>query len=388
MKFNNKKVNAERDTQNEIGRKVLKGKLRAGDLSNLKVESEDESNLSRSGRKRRSARANRVIPRGKLTATVTPKKETPRSKKNTPASKRQSSRTLKRKIKEESDSEEEYKEDEDEEDDDDEIDGRKYVTPRRRVLRTPKYDDSDFEQSDDDDSYHPSMETPSKKPRVSNRRNSAVNQAWGGNLAPPRRRLFPESTSSVPEPLRTPSQMGVFPPPSSHLMPSAYAGSPETPYDPAKDRKGLSTEFKEIYDGYRSILCGLLDIETAVGRKYTLNDLRRYARAYNRSFARVSYSNPETPGWEYLGPSATYQDEGVTVEHFTQLLPQFTALAKARGDLSDSGVYDPNGPSAYGFAMTDTDWENRALGFTENQFGILRELYGENDQPADSDDEN
>lgn len=371
----------------------MNGKIQPDDLSSLKVKSEDESNLTPTGRRRSSGRINRVVPRGKMmTIVVTPKKETPGSnKKSTPAPKSKTSRTLKRKsnrkIKDESDSEEKSDEPENKDDDIDrsnEINAEEYITPRfsarLRAIKAPNYDDGDFYQSDD--SYHPDMETPTKKPRLWKGRGvssgSAVKSASAGNLAPSPL-PFRGSARHVPEPLQIPSQLGVHPNTSSQLMPNTLAESPKGQYDPKKDNRlaRIDEKLRDVYDAYRVIICRLLEVDQVVGRKYSLTDLRFYARAYNKSFALWYFAYPETPGWRFQGHTA-YQEGGDDIhEHFAQVLPRFTYIAKVRGDLTDSGAVNPN-PPAQGFFNSNDDDQARALGNMPTPFDPLRELYDAN----------
>lgn len=371
MKLNNKKVNAERDTQNQIGRQVLKGELPADKIASLKVE---DNNRPSSSHSRRSARI-RGLPEGRL-PNVTPKKRTPKSKAKSSTPRRKGNA----KIKKEVESDEDETEDDVEEDENEDYSDTFYATPRssnKRKVQRPSYANDDAESSDDEDaSYRPNMETPTKKARTAKGRLPARD----GPLSTGKPPRVPPTSAGLLEPSLSglPSRMGdrsaaprsTAPSPTgSHFQPGAPA------YDPEAEFEHFDVEKKEQYDAYCGIICDLLSLSHKDGKKFSLSDLRRYARGYNIAYANNVYNDPETPHWSFIGHKAFMDGQASVVDHFAMIHQRMMSIAKLRGDMDAAGKYVAHAPFGIGFQTHGEPIEDRALGVIDNEFGVPYHLY-------------
>lgn len=424
MKLSNKKVNAQRDTQNQIGRQVLAGELDPDTIAKLKTEEAPATPHTRRALKTREA------PEGKL-AILTPKPVS-RKKTGASASKTKSGSTARRKasskIKKEVD-EDDIEPDFEEDDEDDFNDDTYYATPRSssKRKRQPVIYTDDVEESDgDDSSYHPSLDTPTKKARSSTRRRGAIDgPSSGGSL----RQISGTNTYSSPysanplnglnrgysnmgQPSNSPASAGL--PHSYHGLPTQmgqhtgalgftghkafsqhdypsplgyyqYSTSSSTNSSLQSAATGVEAETrnmdvnkKDRYDVYRDTVCGLLQINPEDGKNFTLTELRRYARGYNQTYSTISYSDPETPGWSFVDHKAFLN--GTTVEHFALVHPRMMSIAKLRGDMDAAGRYVPFPANGMGF-RTFSGNDDRAVGAADNEFGVPHYLYPEPPRP-------
>ncbi|KAE8448668.1 hypothetical protein EG329_009094 [Mollisiaceae sp. DMI_Dod_QoI] len=385
----NKRVNAERDTQNQLGRRVLSGNLDYEEIEKIKG-GEDGDMTSASGRKNRRTRGSRASPPGKL-GTSTPKRAigtqgtNGRRKSSTRGGrKRNTGGRAKRGV----DSDEEELEevdiadydinDEDEDDVEDEVQTqaqapRRSSSKRKSALSKVSYAEDDhgvgFDNSDDE-SYHPYPKTPTKKQRYGRAR----------DLAPPRL-PFPALAPLVPAPLRIPSRVGAFEGPFSSATPmnaDAASGGPSLAaprYDPDEEVKTLHPSKAKLYNQYRDIVGRLLMIEEAEAQHYTLSDLRRYARAYNRPFRPVEFYDKDTPDMTYTGCTVAQDDKGLVFEHIAHVNHRLAGIAMSRGDFYRNGVINPDAPYKDGFDTSQNEMLDQALGVIANAFGIPKELY-------------
>jgi hypothetical protein len=293
---------------------------------------------------------------------------------------------------------------------------RYYVTPRsstKRKVRRPNYADDDAESSDGDGSYHPSMETPTKKTRTSTRRRPAIDgPASGGSSRPvsgsSSEPIVLEPTPSVLSHQAGPSFMGYasngsspgvalgfshhgFPVQSagplfaSHdglpqlgqqfnaLSPSNIYGQSPT-YDPEAESRNMDVSMKDRYDAYRDTICDILNISREDGKEFSLMHLRRYARGYNNTYGSNVYTDPETPGWSFQGQKA-FRTGHTIVDHFALVNPRMMDIAKLRGDVDNGGRYNPFSANAAGFHAFLNAGHNQALGAVDNEFGVPHHLY-------------
>ncbi|CZR63404.1 uncharacterized protein PAC_13301 [Phialocephala subalpina] len=373
QKENNKKVNGERDTQNEIGRNILSGKLDPKDAAKLKREEEVTP-----GRRRARARVERSTPKGKI-ATTTPKKGTPGSNHNVGPYRSGSKRNTSGKIKKE-----EFSDEEEEEDIDEYSPPAPRSSSKRKAGMVNYADDVDSEDSGDD-SYDPIRDTPTKKPRTLGGRSTGGRAPSGGRApgriskisqGPPPRLSFgsPETVKS-PTRARVPSQTGPFEGPSSSTN-AATSGGPSTlAHELSLEAQKEHQLRYALNNRYRDIICELLQVNPADAREYTLDDLRRYARAYNQAFRGIPYHDPETPNFTYFGHKAFQDSRQMRLDHFAHVNARYAPLAITRGDLDARGVYNANAPRGAGFNTGGEEVEDQALGVINNDFGVPESLY-------------
>ncbi|KUJ16257.1 uncharacterized protein LY89DRAFT_748795 [Mollisia scopiformis] len=347
-KLANKKVNAERDTQNEIGRKVLNGKMDDDELADLNLKAEEEDiERTPSGRRRRTPRALGRIVRGKV-GVSTPKRHTPSSSNGKAVSTPKRKGTSKVKRENESDDEDSAQSTDSDLDNEPTPRG---VVPRqsattqnrgssKRKAKPVNYAEVDADAEDDSDEPY----TPSKKSRTTNRTAKGKQAVTKGKQSVTNRAQVGTSALST--------------------------------YGPEAETRGLDPEMKGIYESYRIMVCRLLSIDPEEGEKFKLTDLRRYARAYNMQYKDVVfYDSSANPTWHYVG-HRVFSENGLQVaEHFAQVNPIFQRLAKVRGDLDNTGAFVRDAPFSEGFFTVGDELDNRALGVIDNEFDIDNDLY-------------
>jgi hypothetical protein len=118
---------------------------------------------------------------------------------------------------------------------------------------------------------------------------------------------------------------------------------------------------------YRALICRVLGITEVYADALDLQVLRTYARAYNSEFGSLMWN---------LGGNFTafgcvlFRDGTLFASHFAQEFQNYVAIGVARGDIDNTGHALVAGPSQNTFP-TQTDPEIRqALGLVENEFGI------------------
>ncbi|KAF8853712.1 hypothetical protein BDZ45DRAFT_66368 [Acephala macrosclerotiorum] len=380
QKENNKKVNGERDTQNEIGRNILSGKFDAEDAAKLKREE-----AVTPGRRRARTNVERSTPRGKI-ATTTPKKGTPGSSRKARPSHNGAKRNASGKIKQEI-----FSDEEEEEELEEGLDDYSPPVPRslsKRKSGTINYAEDVDSGDSDDGSYDPIRDTPTKKPRTLGRRSTGRRAPSGGRAPgriskmsqgpPPRLSFGSPITAKASPPLgraRVTSQTGSTAG-SSSAKNSTTGGASASVYDPDLDIEAIHKSRYALNNRYRDIICQLLGVNPEDARSYTLDELRRYARAYNKAFRGMPYHDSETPGFTYFGHKAFQDQRNNRIDHFAHVNARYADLAIARGDLDARGVYNQNGPHMNGFQTTgEEEIEEQALGIINNAFGIPEGLY-------------
>lgn len=382
MKFNNKKINAERDIQNEIGRKAVKRGIKLNDLDRL-INSEAASASSLVDPALTDMSNQQLIAASPGETGLQPKLEiegglsaqsgsegsmkspnTPRIPKDIATPKNSSS--------------------------------------SKRKIGSSKFPNgqSTFDVGESDSEYECS---PAKRKRPAGKARSRAVQ--------PRRRRSGKSQAANNKVLSVmdPSAMTPSAPlvagtaamtlasssptvqqPSSqklcHLgaIDAALDSQPMSSFsgfDDDEDNSGLSFQeeisaalvnememLERLESHYKVLICRVLGVADAYSEIYNLHELRTYARAYNSEFGSQEWR---------LGGNMTafgyvlFRDRALVAPHFSQELKIYLTLGIARGDVDDNGQCLFTGPGKNGFP-TQTEPEIRqALGLEGNQFGTF-----------------
>ncbi|KAF7869878.1 hypothetical protein EAF04_004662 [Stromatinia cepivora] len=296
MKLNNKKINAQRDEQNEIGRSFLSkglGKEEAAEaIAHLHPEDEEVFDKYAHLSPRQSSSSNKAGP----TTPLAPVR----------------------------------------------------IQPTRSVVansaKRKKISEPEDEEDDDEDDYVDSAVRSSIKPNLRTRR---------ATLKTPTRS---NTTNSVME--KTPQSKRA-------KVPSTIARQRRiNDMAPLKPQAELDAQSNEIY---RTTICRLLGLNPkhAQVMKYSLEDLRYYARAYNGEFGGSPWTHKDYPG--YVGLEWTLKDgNNNEFEHFSQVIKSLGPLATLRGDFVDGKLMKNKNKMFQPKSSSDRE----ALGATANAFGF------------------
>jgi hypothetical protein len=371
MKHNNKKINAERDIQNEIGRKAVKRGIKLNDLDQLVSTGATTSAVSRLNQP--------------LTATPnTTNNGAAPNKNSTPKNPAHglSLSTLPSTIKRKTLSSARYIKDEYAEDDDDSDED--YESPKRQRRSTKA------------NKYAPRRQS-ARKARSSNKidlRSMAITSP--DSMAPNESATSLEHTGNQMPAMSGGMGSMEVPPLEQHsrmlsTMPSGIGGiAMPPPLDPAVSNR-LATmsmvaslaappaESQRFIVGadpleaeYKLALCRLLEVDNSWSELYTLHQIRTYARAYNSEFAYDDWYYPPN----FTGRGFTLSVEGgYYCDHFSQALPIFQGLAVARGDIAEGGIFIRDAPHIAGFARQTNPFIRQALGIAPNPFGLHQNLH-------------
>lgn len=396
MKRNNKKINAERDIQNEIGRKAVKRGIQLNDLDQLgNPAAQQSSPYGPPGPSQPAAKSAPKTPKTPKTP-VAPKKEGS-SDSTKPSTKRKSVSSAR------CGPPEEFRDDKDDSDEDDESPSKR---PRQVARPRPSRQGRQTKKSGNGSQWTSSPGA-NVKPEGMNAATlnslfdqaiaqGAVNPNWMGNMS--------SATYAAPQSYNAPLRMPTVPNtmgPTHTVNPAFLVRGPSQDMDryPAFDRQlpmdphgaafvgnalghpnnlgnstreaGSFTTFgdaeKALENQYKATICQVLEVDAAVGEIYSLPELRTYARAYN---AEYSYEE-----WSY---HPDYLIHGFSIikggqhhcHHFAQAIPAFQALAVERGDLTPRHEFVPNAPGIGGFPRQTSTAVRQALGIAENIFGF------------------
>jgi hypothetical protein len=128
---------------------------------------------------------------------------------------------------------------------------------------------------------------------------------------------------------------------------------------------------------YKTMICEILNVDPSFAQLYTLEELRMYARAYNREFAPDDWiaTNDEKKSFKCKTFHLFCHTAG-TIKHFTQYFPKLVFLAVERGDLNADGSFNHKSPHLEGFSLKSFTtskkyYYDQALGAEENPFGRI-----------------
>jgi hypothetical protein len=330
MKAANKKLNANRDIQNRIGRAVITkgvGAVSVEELERLKLNTPASKGKGRTAPRSKSAKGAQTPEDTKTlfsyaseskskNALATPGRSTGKRQRPT------STRPGKDKVKVESDH------------------------------------DDDMSDVFSDDNYH---DTPSKR-RVVGARSSTKARGRSSNPASSRKSAAADSTPSKRRPVRAAAVAAAV------TMHNAIHASELSDEDTERRH--------DLVNQYKKRLCEVLGVGTGFADQFDLRELRTYARAFNAEVANEEWKLPGSPETRCIGPviyglkGHPENAAGETESHISLAFSHYQALAIARGDLSQDLTLNPNGSrhfSSEGDPETD-----EALGVLENDFGIFR----------------
>lgn len=392
MKFNNKKINAERDIQNAIGRKAVKGGLQINDLDRLIGPGVAQPSMTLDSSQQDSnsqppttdntdqqgidatledgVESSAVFDMSPPEVNLAPK--TPKTPKNAAVLKKAAQTTSTAKATSTK---------------------RKLASSVKGVKTRDIFDDSDSASE-----YH---ETPAKRQcsSIKTRTTKAVpakgrdsGKAYGGNNTSSPLSTVMASTSTMISNDLAPSirhsgsqDLGMFgdmddnaASVSEPLVPNITASTFPLSLDAYLNMAGrnghMSVGIDPVQLFYKSTICELLAVDSHVGDLYTLHQLRRYARAYNNEFSALMWypaSNFSALGF------ALFKDGTFYRHHFAQEITIYREFAIARGDLTRDGSFVPDSPGIAGFPM-QTDLEIReALGLIDNKYGLHHDEYND-----------
>lgn len=338
MKSANKKLNANRDVQNRIGRAVItKGveAVSAEDLARLKLTTPASRSRGRAAPKFRSIQTPEDVQTFNYSSTS---KAQPKKTLYTPSrstGKRQrptSTRSGRGKVKIESD-----------ESDDEDVSGFS------------------------DDNYG---DTPTKR-RASGARSTKIR---GRSNTTNNSVLFGNAVATNPAPSRKRSVRTAAINATATIQ-SAIKGLDESPEELEEQEEQERRDLAGLEDVYKKRICDVLEVDHALASHLLLNQLRTYARAYNAVQGNTEWVLPGFPQAYCIGQMVYGLEghpenaDGVTEVHITLAFGWSKELALARGDLLPDLTLDPNGPR--NFDSEGHPEIDEALGFLDNAFGFF-----------------
>lgn len=352
MKVNNKKINAERDIQNEIGRKAVKRGINLDNLDLIPdpedafltpLPDQDEEEL-----KLLDDAESTVVANSGEGDTVTPNNQKTPKRAALPKKAIRStstSTTLSTKRK----STESYEENDNGEDIDSD-----YQTPVKRTRVSTK-------------SRVKATPTPrraaSKSSGVTNT-NMLSGNATGPNAVTPTGGVGALGQEFANTNLTNNSDQATigYPPGVSNPLPNTAPWPGQTYVDGnfhnSAYAQGLS---------YKEAICRLLGIDSMTGSAFSLYHLRVYARAYNEEFTGRVWRH--APNYIGNGHELVIEDGSVYCRHFAQVITEYGQIARLRGDLSYNMLYNEDFGNL-GFPMQTDPHIRQALGLDPNPFGL------------------
>ena len=358
MKYNNKKINAERDIQNEIGRKAVKRGLKLNDLDRLigpadelptakeepveqdiKVQPEDAAelptafNISKPETKNSPKTPQMAATPKKLAQTASTTKTTSNKRKSASSAKNYKGYNS----------------------NNEEVDDEHTETPAKRRRSSVK---------------------PRAKP-VSTKRHAVGKARQGGNT-----RFLNGISSSSPNQFASNigrplgGEFSVSGDMNKMTLTSSF--EPQVPkatddvlpspeeYPGTDGNAHMNKGIEPLELSYKFALCELLGVHKNWSDLYSLHQLRTYARAYNKELSHREWHH--APNYSATG-YMLFVNGVFCREHFAQEIPIYQALAVARGDLTRNGEFVPNSPGLLGFPVQTDAKMRQALGLVPNPFG-------------------
>jgi hypothetical protein len=359
MKHNNKKINAERDIQNEIGRNAVKRGIKLDDLDLIVKSDEVDPNTTAPAKPTvRKTTSTKPSPMKAAPKNTTPKKPARRASSTTqPPSIKRKSPSSTRRVKDE------WNDDYDGSDED-------YCSPAKRSRRVAKAEPitprRQYERKARPRRYAfrgvESTGSPiAKALRKSSQR--ALDRINSGGL---------DDTTSLPvaEPQVSNelAKMSMLSPTSSG--PPVTPGLVNTSEPPSAPGSSVVRDLLDLENTYKDALCDLLHVDRSWSKLYELFQLRAYARAYNNEFTFENWYYPTG----IVGNRLIVFEVGYHWEHLAQAIPVFLGIAHARGDLLPDGRPNKNAPYIDGFPPQEDHFMRQALGLRANPFGLYEDI--------------
>jgi hypothetical protein len=354
MKHNNKKINAERDIQNEIGRNAVKRGIKLDDLDLIaKPESEDIDSKP-------------ALETTQPAEFTTPKRRTHRSSTAAPSTNKRKTCSTIRRVKVEPN----------EVDDDDDSDGN-YGSPSKRTRSSTKANGPVTRRKS---ARRPRSASSTQATVVSTgspiaRTPCAKRQASTG--ASKRRATISSGLANMKLPSETTIRDGAEPATSDahQANDSMSLIKKYTNGNMLKDSDHDRELLERLEESFKLCICHLLHVDESWAHSgfYTLDHFRTYARAYNQEFA--------DDDWYYnnaVGRGFTLTVDGRKYEHFANYLVAFQGLAAARGDIlggTQHFTVNPEAPYKDGFGRKEDTFIRAALGIVPNPMGLHPNLH-------------
>jgi len=352
MKLNNKRINSERDKQNEIGRRAAKfGIKEATALAEILhpiVKEEDRSDTPTTPIRR----THRAPSKSNYAALRTPTKSsssnprTPTNLASAPVTPSKSSSARHGSANATS------------------IGKRKQRTPSSSLSKVINADDDydDFGDEDDDDpSFSPSP------PKRSSTKRSRAKVAAREKRTTPTKRQTPANSSS--QRVAEPSTNLPFRRHSKGLA------SKRPRRSSANASETLDGNSKGLNKLYRETICDILCVDRAFADRLDLRQLRTYARAYNKDFSNDPWYDETALERNAVGTTHRLQTEKGILDHFCHLMPEYAGIAFARGDCNDNGTFNNDPTKNQMFDTKGDSFKNKALGVIPNEFNLHTNLW-------------
>jgi hypothetical protein len=328
LKINNKRINAQRDLQNSVGRNVLKEhkarnedndsdpfKFESGDLDDLQIADlavhahnalgDDNDNYD-----------DFFTPQKRSSRKPTPKERHGSSIKLAPKTPKNGSLSYTLPAR----------------------DGPSMSTGKRKQGKTPLYavtdGDNDDGDDDDGDATYQEVETPVKK-RAKGRatKGQHLNKPITVGRTRASRKPSVAKKSSIPKP---------------------------------ESLTGVEEDETE----YKRRICDILGIDINLGMNFTLHELRFYASTYDRSINGIWYY-ADFEGTMAFGKGFNVINPDGSETHLALIFKKFLHIAYARGDLDENGNLKESSTTHLGFDVGSNVAFKEALGTISNLFGIV-----------------
>ncbi|RKF71909.1 hypothetical protein GcM1_249017 [Golovinomyces cichoracearum] len=120
---------------------------------------------------------------------------------------------------------------------------------------------------------------------------------------------------------------------------------------------------------YSEIICGLLSIDTNHAMLFSLKDLRLYAHAYNSMFVSYPWTHPEL-GSKIAKGCCVYDEFTGQSYHICHYFPNLSRIALLRGDIDVNFSIIPGTEYEHLFSTNGNEHMDQALGIIENPCGL------------------
>lgn len=120
---------------------------------------------------------------------------------------------------------------------------------------------------------------------------------------------------------------------------------------------------------YSEMICGLLSIDTHIAILFSLKELRLYAHAYNSMFVSYPWTHPEL-GSKIAKGCCVYDEFTGQSYHICHYFPNLSRIALLRGDIDVNFSIIPGTEYEHLFSTNGNEHMDQALGIIENPCGL------------------
>ncbi|RKF83867.1 hypothetical protein GcM3_007008b [Golovinomyces cichoracearum] len=120
---------------------------------------------------------------------------------------------------------------------------------------------------------------------------------------------------------------------------------------------------------YSEMICGLLSIDTHIAMLFSLKELRLYAHAYNSMFVSYPWTHPEL-GSKIAKGCCVYDEFTGQSYHICHYFPNLSRIALLRGDIDVNFSIIPGTEYEHLFSTNGNEHMDQALGIIENPCGL------------------